>query len=433
MEKREFLLTAEGAYSRYFQRKIKRGILFDIKGEPLSKNSMKQKDKESVQKSIVEKLKAIKKRGFMSTTKVCLIMNIYTNHKTPPHIHTIPKNYIDLLWKFYNRKIRRKKILLEDDKQIKYLSVRYYIGYDEVGAKIDFELYPFNSFIDDIRLAYSFTEGQLGSVDRFLHRIGIREDYNEKFNNSIYDYERLLENKSAFDDETFEILSQYSYQSVQEDYLKTQNLSIRDLYYLFCNSIGYVQSIEGREYLSSSEVKKMNSLLQLTIVGSPLNISLPSVPTAKGESAIFVSTVKEKMIEYRDKHRFINPLLNPVSIKVFYKPPVTKNEFSKDLDNIMRIIVPAFHEVFKPPVSLLQCVNLERLEDNIREKYETILKKTPRSIQHQITGYEIFEIPRENGDISEGFLSLVIADGLSGDAYSIIEKTIEEYYNAITD
>lgn len=109
MERREFLLTAKGAYLRYFQRKIKRRIFFDINGEPLSKNSMKQKIKESVQESIIEKIRRLKKRGFISKTNVCLIMNISTNHKTPPHIHTIPKNYIDLLWKFYSNKIKRKK------------------------------------------------------------------------------------------------------------------------------------------------------------------------------------------------------------------------------------------------------------------------------------------------------------------------------------
>lgn len=282
-------------------------------------------------------------------------------------------------------------------------------------------------------MAYSFTEGSLGSIDRIFDRISIGDNYQGKLNNSISEYERLHENKSVFDGETFEILSQYYYQSLQESYLKTQNLSIKDLYYLFSNGVDYVQLISGRAFLSSSKFKDINATIQSTIIRSPLNISLPSIPTKKGESEVFVRTIKETMIKYRDKHKFINPLLNPVSIKVFYKPPVTENQFSKDLDNIMRIIVPAFHEVFKPPISLFQSLNLERLKTDIREKYEEILKKIPKSIQHQITGYEIFEILRENGDTSDGFLSLVIADGLSGDSYSLIEKTIEEYHDIMTD
>jgi len=433
MEKSEFLLTARGAYSRYIYGKRKRSLFFEIQSEPLSKKSMRQKYRERAQEEIIEKLKNLKKRGFISSTNVCLRMSISTNHKTPPHIHTIPKNYIDLLWKFYSKKIKRKKILFEDDKQIKYLSVRYNIGLGNSG--IHFTLYPFNMFINDIRLAYSFIEGDFGKIDRFSYRISSIDDgyekEREKFYESVEEFDRLAENRDAFDDETFELFKRIFYKSAQEHFLKTQNLSVGDLYWLFCKGMDYSQSLYGNRI--NSNYSGIDKILQRDIVLSPLNILFPSVPTEEGASVEFINTIKQKMIEYKDKNRFMNPLLTPVSIKVIFKPPVTKNEFHKDLDNIMRIIVPAFHEIFKPPVSSLQSVNLESLEGNMRVRYEEMLKRIPKSVQHQIAGYEIFQIPRENGDDSDGLLSLVIADGFSRDAYTLIEKTINEYYDAIED
>lgn len=171
-----------------------------MQDEPLSKNSMKPKYKESAQEEIIEKIKSRNKSGFNSSTNVCLKMNISTNHKTPPHIHTILKNYIDLLWKFYNKKIKRKKILFKDDEQIKYLSVSYSIGLGT--SELHFKLYPFNLFIDDIRLAYSFTEGDFGDIDRFSYRISSIDDGDEKEREKFYlkkhDYDLIIQEERLY-------------------------------------------------------------------------------------------------------------------------------------------------------------------------------------------------------------------------------------------
>lgn len=410
MEKREYLLSAKGAYSRYLFRKYKRTIHLEIEGEPLTKKSMRSNIKIDFQNIIIGQLRQQHRRGFTLKTPLCIDMDVFTNDKNPPHIHAIPKNYLDLLSKPLDDKSKRSKIVFTDDMQVKYLNIRYHIGSD-FKPSIWIVIYPFNDFVIDIRLAHAIANGDIEDEDQHSRPRcdDIEEKYNDKFIESIEDYNSLIKNKDIYDGVNFEMMKQIYLQSVQENFFVTQTITVKGLYWVFGNGISYKDFISGHRY-NNPNMDSVHDYLKDMIVNSPFNIKLPSVPTKDGETEIFKNAIETIMENYSSKNRFLNPLLVPVCIKVFYKPPVTTNNFHKDLDNIMRIIVPIFHDVFKPPVSHLQVLKTDGLSQEAKERHEAALSKIPKSIQHQISGYEIVEVPRVNGDLSDGFVTIVLCE-----------------------
>ncbi len=65
----------------------------------------------------------------------------------------------------------------------------------------------------------------------------------------------------------------------------------------------------------------------------------------------------------------------------------------------MRIVVPVFHDEFKPPVSIHTVDNYE----NNCEEYIEIMKRIPKGINYQVRGHEIIKNPKKQTDDSEGY------------------------------
>lgn len=432
MDRLNYMLTAKGAYSRFFYRRLKRNIHLRFRGEPLTKNRMKAKiRKQQFHLAVLEQLRSQKKRGFSSSTPLCVDMDVYTNGKTPPHIHTIPKNYLDLLSKPSNSSIKRQKIVFEDDKQVKCLNIRYNIG-SEWSEGISINIYPFNLLVEDIRLANAFLTGELEDEDGLL--ISIFDDeknYNSKFSEKIDEFYMLVENKELWGNK-YDFMKIFYLQSVQENFFRIQKIDIEHLYGVFCNGISYRQSIM-RKFYKGHNMNYIDEHLKDLIVNSPFYIKLPSVPTEEDQSKAFEQAIDKIMNEYKGKYKFLEPLLVPVYIKVFYKPPYTINNFNKDLDNIMRIIVPKFHDIFKPPISALQALSADDINDDMKEMYEKTVNKIPKGIKSQITGYEIFEIARADRDKTDGFLHIILCEQYSKNTFELtnnfIEKAYENAYN----
>lgn len=105
---------------------------------------------------------------------------------------------------------------------------------------------------------------------------------------------------------------------------------------------------------------------------------------------------------------------------------MTGVDFHKDLDNIMRIIVPIFHDEFKPPVSRFQVKDYYKVLENKDKYYQEAIGKLPKGINHQILGYEIVEIPRIQEDESNGYLTVAIADAFSNGLLYKVWRMIEE-------
>ena len=70
----------------------------------------------------------------------------YCNRNNPPAIHTLTKNYLDLLSIPHpNFNIKRRRLLYEDDKLIKILIVNYMLDLDSsYGISIKIEMFKSN-------------------------------------------------------------------------------------------------------------------------------------------------------------------------------------------------------------------------------------------------------------------------------------------------
>lgn len=426
-----YLFTPSAAIAKHYIRR-NRTIHLHLDQEPLAKKSMKSlESKRSFQLEVMQQLKKQKKKGFLSTTTLSIDFDVYADSKTPPYIHNIPKNYLDLLSKPIGLFNKSKKIVFDDDKQIKCLNIRYHIG--EKKKSIDINIYPFKALIEDIIFAESLDKGEFTNQHNPFIESMLEQEQSAyaRFYEDYDDYSHL-QNDQCKHDKYYQKTLMICQYSVQDSFLQAQSQSSWNIYFLLCDKVSYSQSIMESLYKNTQYKEELNDLFgkQLKsrnefldhILNSPMAIKLPPVPTQDKQTDIFKRIIYQRMIEYRDKYRFLTPMLVPVSIKVFYKKPVTKNPFYKDLDNIMKIIVPKFHEVFKPPVSVLQMS-----QDN--PKYELELSHIPKSIQHQISAYEIIEIPRRKDDISDGFVCIILCDQYSKGIYEKTEDIIFDWFN----
>ena len=134
------------------------------------------------------------------------------------------------------------------------------------------------------------------------------------------------------------------------------------------------------------------------------------------------------MHAYREKFSTLMPLHVPVKLVVLYKPPLTTRGFSKDLDNIMRLILPFFHKEFKPPMNFslsdLSILDDQKLDNEVKGLRDLALK----SVRHSVSGYEILELPRHPDDSGDGFISIGLAGGLHGSTslWSKVNEVISE-------
>jgi hypothetical protein len=125
-----------------------------------------------------------------------------------------------------------------------------------------------------------------------------------------------------------------------------------------------------------------------------------------------------------------------VNLNILYKPPKESKTDYNDLDNIMRKIVPAFNEIFKPPSTHVSPVNLDTIrDDRLYRSLKKMQEKIPKSIMKSISGYDIFKMPREPEDDSEGYLTASFSSGTSSlsSPMFIIDRIIEKWIECCED
>ncbi len=96
MRRIEYINSTKGQIHQRFKRRIRR-IYLDVKQEPKGKNSISLEEKIAFQQQIINKMKNHKRRYFRSP--LILKIDFYCNQDNPRGIHTLAKNYLDLLEK----------------------------------------------------------------------------------------------------------------------------------------------------------------------------------------------------------------------------------------------------------------------------------------------------------------------------------------------
>lgn len=410
VKRSDYLKTVEGQVSLRRKRKLNK-LHFMIDGqEPRSKNAISKAEKIAFQGSILAKMTARKRRHFKAP--VAIEFDFFPTENDPPALHSIPKNYLDLLERPIMGLARnRKRLLFENDRQVSYLAAKYHIGSEETRPGIWLKAAPYRDFVADIELLDKIQHNDLESVsDSLLYERSslywdkLVEDDDAMRNDDAVDELRDHENNkqfwvSRFGKDVYEAWREMYMRDVQNHILKTLSLTPSMLILL----LSPLFSAMHRELDSIYEIMRGN------LISEPFAINLKHSNLQQGESSVYKAFVKKTMASFRKKNSRLFPLIAQVGITILFQPPAFG---SIDLDNLARRIVPFVNEELKPPSNRLINVDINRCRDpKLRQWFEEKRRVLKRMPKHSITHYQILQLPRLTNDSEHGFVRLLLEPG----------------------
>lgn len=337
----------------------------------------------------------------------CITVHVTGNN--PPHIHTIPKNYLDLC----------RGIIYRDDGQIEYLSLTYRID-KPLFHDMSFDFYPMSALRQDLSVASEAV-------------INAYFDYSEEADEILEAANGRIEHRGpSFIEEWIDFQREYSsavvklgqqradkrlflyQQMAQEQYLARASMDMEDARALVSKPPRKRPEVKiGDFIISDSREINFGYLRSLAkhVLESPLRMQISKVPSRSGETSVFKNELRAQMKYFKTKNPLFSKLLSPVGLEVLFAPPRGENVVVRDIDNIMRTIVPIFHEEFSPPLSALHAVRLGEFPAKKRSEYADWFAKYPRGLNHQILNYEIFRIPPHSRIKIDGQVAVGLCDG----------------------
>ncbi|WP_437481602.1 hypothetical protein WME75_38400 [Sorangium sp. So ce1014] len=336
----------------------------------------------------------------------------------PPEIHTVAKNYIDLA---YRASTGCGKLLI-DDRQVRYLSVRYSLKM-VTAPSIFVRATRMSAFREDIRLARNIRR----ESDRSSWREDDRMDENlEDLRHWERDREHIV---SRYGEQTFHAHRRFQLTRVQQGRLAgTERLLHSILLDLLSGALSLpVEELEfGGVRLAPVDL----SDIQKQFLFSPsISLDLAPLPQRRGEGANFKRAVEAALAQLRATNPRLFPLFTELAVAILLVPPlVPLSDGAIDLDNLARKIVPRVHTVLEPPsrkhIPDPNTIRDARLRTFFQEQAQ-IAKRLPK---HHITRYEVIELPRTSSDPPAGSVRLVLCDGSEGRAFAdFVSDTIDKW------
>lgn len=410
MKRSDYLNTIEGQLSIRRKRQLN-ALYFMLDGqEPKSKNAISTSEKIAFQSTILKDLKRLNRRHFRAP--IALECDFTPAENDPPAIHTLPKNYLDLLAKpVPGVNSNWKRLVFDDDRKVRYLAVKYRIRAERPEPGISLKVAPYRDFVADMALLHKVENNSLETVsDALYHRRSsitwenLTKDDEDRHDNDAIG--RLREHESnklfwirKYGKNVYEAWHEMYMMEVQNHLLKTLALSPSSLIHLL--SPLFLDLPEKYEDILS--ISRSN------IIGPPVTIDLKHSDLKQGESSQYKAFVKETIAAFKKEHNILFPLRTKVGITILFQPPAAR---SIDLDNLARRIVPFVNDELKPPSSLLLTVDAERGGDPKLRKWfiekKNALKRMPK---HSITHYQVVQMPRLTKDSEHGFVRLLLEPG----------------------
>ncbi|MFA5818114.1 MAG: IS630 family transposase [Bacteroidales bacterium] len=154
---------------------------------------------------------------------IILEIDFQTKQDNPPALHTLTKNYLDLLHKPMPDVDSNKEILFKDDSQIKTLIANFHLNtFGNKKPEIRIRAYRFSHFIKDIELADRIRYDKFEDDSGFSYRYRRYDDFEEeeyiRFNDDYYDDLLELEKDKDWYIEKFGV----SFYTLQKQYLQRQ-------------------------------------------------------------------------------------------------------------------------------------------------------------------------------------------------------------------
>lgn len=422
MTQTEYLETREGQSHERLKR-ISKTIYLVINQEPKGKNSSNQ-EKLSFRQEVKRQLTESGRRPFKGD--IMLEIDFYTTQNNPPALHTLSKNYLDLLHKSMPQIDANNRILFKDDAQIKILISNYHL--DEYGNRepqIRISAYNLDNFYKDVELTDRILNNRFDDGDSFRHS-RFEKDFKQDFyhnSNSDYTYKlNELEKKkdvyiNKFGEQLYCIQRQFYISQIQEQYLKQNYFGIRNIISLFQSNFSYY-----KKYADDKRFQTIWDSSRNLIFFSSNFVEFGEAPIHEGEKIIFKKNLQNKLRKFKEKYKILFPLLQPISVIITFIPP---KHNVVDLDNLARYIVPFVNEILEPPSTLLLSYDRKYLNELLKKEVDIAQRFPPNSI----SSYQLIHIPRLKKDPENGKIGFIITDGLhiESSIWRTVDNTIYKW------
>ncbi len=377
-------------------RRSRRRTYLQVNGiEPRSKSAMPTTDAAAFRQAIREQLKARRRRPHRGP--LVLTLRLRTSAQNPGHIHTITKNFLDLLGPQAKGSHSRGGLLYNDDKQIYGLVVSC-----EHGAK---------------QASISISSRSLGDFRQELAAVAYGEAGAHWHRGS--------------DDDSL-ALSWSEQEKAQRAVLGDSHLRTRDLAQLF-RAIDQTLPFT-KEVLDDFAERSESDLLK-----QPFRMTVGEPPRDVGSSVLFRSQLSEVVALFRERFEsLLTPLLIPVALEVVVKPPRSFTRHTiQDLDNLLRrYLIPVIVETFQPPSHFLWALERHTLHNlGIRQPllHSRTRSRLPKSAAVGLIRLEAWRIPRGANDDTPGFVSLaLVADDFGyRDSVSSVDRVVDAWTDSL--
>lgn len=399
-----WLNSLAGQRARHWNRDLVR-VFAHAKIEPRSKKSITPDEKTAFVDALAQGLGS--RRGFRAPVMVEL--DLFSGADNPPEIHTVAKNYLDLT---YPGPLGGGR-LLDDDRQIHYLAVRYF---PRVVAEpgIYLRATRMSCLREDARLVQRIRQDE----DRRWHEND--DSDSERAVDELRNWERIRDYVAeTYGQQTYEHHRRFFLARFQRACLAATERVLHSILLdiLSGDRPEPTKEIElgGVRFPAIDLVAVNRSLL----FSRGISLQLAPLPRTHGESASFRMAVRDALSELRDSMPRMFPLLSELAVVLLLVPPEsTTGDLGIDLDNLARKIIPQVHEILEPPARTPIPDPNTISDPRLRAFFEQEAKIARRLPKHHVTRYEVIAVPRAMADPPSGYVRLALCDGALGGTFA---------------
>lgn len=400
--------------SSFQYRESKNVVNHAFKGLPGSKGTLTEQFKHDIANEIRQLKRTWGRRVFQGDVALTASFDVGSEDPTPAHLHSQVKNLLDLYSerpKGISRIIRPGFYL--DDSQIKYLAVNMNVGWD-LEDRTRVKIIPYRDFLENIHVYHALNRNL--SVADLVKSSSLRieaasrpDNASRKLDDAEEDL-RLTRSILPFvPPEGRDLLELVSESGRQEAELNAQGLSLHN-----------VESLLGQKS-EFETVSQRENLRELTFF-SAFPIALPMLPTLNFRTPAFKSALGTAFNSTKEKYSFLANLAVPVGFQIAVKPQKVSSESVTDLDNIARLISPAFMDAFKPsPIHATTNLQAEGSDMQHRKYAKEIQEKVPKGLKSSYISYEIFILP-DTSQVPDGHMRMALRSA-SGPVSHCLERT----------
>lgn len=328
-----------------------------------------------------------------------------TAHKTPPHIHKLAKNYLDLLGADDNG----DPVLYRDDSQIKLLNVFCNHRWD-----------PDEPAREGSVFVQARTRSEAIADMALAHQAELALDADDPLDDDPPpepspeppeppDPACPVERRAAIDLHTARL------GAIQQQVLHASD-----------QLLTHALWTDGRRLLTgtpptrtrpddplAADLERHRAWRRASLLHGPLAVVLPPPPSFDRRSQGFRDDVADACRTFVARHPAMSPLVEPLAVTLLVIPP--DDDQPRDLDNLAYDVVPAVNAHLQPPqepwLQALDQLTPADLVDDDTDRHRRDLARLKSVVEYSVWSYRVVELHREPSDPPEGVLSMLLGRG----------------------